>query len=438
MAENKAAVADFSVKELTDRWTGRKMIKARHKSGLQVDILNYARFEHVFVACLVPFGSIHTTFSADQTYNLPAGSAHYLEHCVFSRDEEGGLMGKLSDLGATANAYTANDHTLYYFSAPKQKDNLEKALRLWLKALWDLKIDEPRVEAERSIILAEIDQYKDDPQSLCQQQLLDNLYQMHPVRQDIAGDFKSVSQISASDLNLAWQTFYSPRQMKITLAGDLVTPEVLDVISDCLAEQPDIFAKSLFSTDLAPAQKGIEIREMDVATPMFLLGLKETTLAADEAERAVRGRMAALMINSVLSPVSPVYDSLYRDGLINSSFGSYYAEGPGYAFLLSGGESEKPEAAAQALKEQLLGLDPAKFTGHVFASQKKAAVGRIVATLNSVTAGDMFQARAGRFGLDLFDYPAIYDKINATDALNMLQNRTNPDFYSISIIQPRR
>ena len=429
---------DFEIRERQDGLSGKLLLTAKHQSGLQVSLLDYPGFSRAFCAAAIPFGSIHTSFSIDQKqYSLPAGTAHFLEHCVFSRDEDGGLMGRLSDLGASANAYTTHDHTLYYFSVAGP---FETAFTCWLDALLTLQIDHDRVEAERPIILAEIDQYRDDPETRCSQKLLEQMYRTHPVRLDIAGTKESIRDLTEQDIQLAWETFYSPGHIHLTLAGDLDCHSILTILAERLAAYPSGIkdVRHSFPEDASRPTSEEAIEQMDLRTPLFLLGLKELDSQQTPWERAFRQRSAHLLLDCLLSSVSPLYDELYQHGLINESFSAQYLNGPGYSLLLCGGESPDPHQAADVIRKRLLEARVEDLDLELFESQKRAAAGRMIQTLDSVEHGGLMQARARLFGLDLFDYQLIYDKIDAAAVFNVFKHLSNPDYYALSIVNPRR
>lgn len=429
---------DFSIRERQDGHSRRKIITACHQSGLKVYLLPYPGFSQAFAAAVIPFGSIHDQLGqgAGQGPILP-GTAHFLEHCLFSQDEAGGLMGRLSALGASANAYTTFDHTMTYFSVTSR---FKEAFATWFDALLTLQVDAQRVAQERPIILAELDQYEDDPQARCTRGLIEALYHQHPVRLDIAGTHESVQAIDQDDLKQAWQTFYQPGRLSLTAAGDLAVPDLLSWVADRLAEAETSQGRLPFNSPQEPpaVREPRVMRAMDVATPLFMLGMKEVPLRGSAQERAAQRRAVNLLLDCLLSPVSSFYESLYQAGLINDSFQAQFIEGPGYAFVACGGESPDPEQAAARIQDELMAVTADQVDAALFDAQKKAAAGQMVRLLDRVEAAGMAQARARLHGLDLFDYPLIYDKIDPSNALQILASRGRPDRYALSMVTPRR
>lgn len=430
--------ASFHLQESADPLTGKVMRTYHHLSGFVLKVLPRPGFSRRFAALTVPYGSIHTQFKIrDQLIAVPDGTAHFLEHCVFSRDEHGGLLGRLSGLGASANAYTTHTHTLYYFSTVH---HFQKALTLYLDAVLHPYLEPDRVGSERPVILAELNQYQDDPDTRCYAQLLENLYTSHPVRQDIGGTAASVEQITSDHLKQVWRCYYQPATLALTLAGDLDERPILQDLDRRLPVGPaSSRAVPVWPAEHPRPRETFGKLQMNVAAPSFLVGVKDPAIRPDNPlyGRSLIGRQRAarLVLDTLLSPVSPLYEALYARGLINDSFGFHYACEENFAFLAVGGESADPLAAAASLRDGLIqhfqaGIDPG-----LFEIQKRAAAGDFVRSLDSIEHCGMVQAQCNLHDFDLFDYPAIYDKMDPVTAAAMLSFLADPDCYTIAVVE---
>lgn len=422
-----------------DSLTGNILKTYRHVSGLVIKMLPRPGFSKRFAAITVPYGSIHTTFMDDKTtWQVPAGTAHYLEHCVFSRDDQGGLLGRLSELGAAANAYTTYTHTLYYFTAVK---GFAEALDLYLDAVLGTYLETDRVEAERPVILAELDQYMDDPDTRAYMNLVESLYAVHPVRHDIGGTAETVQQITSQHLKRVWANFYQPGMLTLTLAGDLNEKAILEQLAGRLTALPVIREQPHFvlpNEPVQPARKYSQLN-MDVSAPSFLVGIKDpgpcrqTQLGYD---LIVRQRSARLALDCLLSPVSELREKLYSQGLINDAFDYHYTCEPSFSYVVCGGESARPDEAAAAVRDALIEAVRQGLPKELFEVQKRAAAGDFVSSLDSIEHSGMVQARCNLYQVDLFDYPPIYDKIKFSEAVDLIQFLADPDNYSITVLQP--
>lgn len=432
----------FQGRERRDALTGKSLWTFLHRSGFQVKVLPRPGFSRRFAAVTVPFGSISTGMTdGEGHWQIPAGSAHFLEHCLFSRDEQGGLLGRMSTLGASANAYTTHSHTMYYFAAVH---HFAEGLETYLDAILNPRLDQERINAERPIILAELDQYHDDPDSRSYMVLVESLYHNHPVRLDIGGTPESVAAITPEDLQQAWSLFYHPGRLALTLAGDFDVLPILNQLAARLAYLPAVGTvrqAGILLPDEPALPFSLQARlAMDVATSSFLVGIKDPDLLPSNPltgkDLVARRRAARLLFDTLLSPVSQLYESLYAGGLINDSFGFHYACEESFAFLACGGESNTPEESAAAVLDGLVrsfrqGIDP-----EVFESQKRAAAGDFVRALDSVEHSGMVQAQCSLDGMDLFDYPAIYDKMDHGTASRMLSFLADPANYATVILTP--
>ncbi len=432
-----ANVNDFHLTETRDPLTGHLLQTWRHSCGFMIKILPRPRFSRCFAAITVPFGSIHANFRAGKReYNVPAGSAHFLEHCIFSRDEEGGLLGALSQLGASANAYTSHTHTMYYFSTT---GSVIQPLNRYLRALLKPDISPARIEAERPVILAELDMYLDDPDSRLFSDLLELLYAEHPVRVDIGGTADSVKAITEADLRVIVDHYYHPSSLSLTIAGDVEAEPILDLLRPLLPSEPIVLPASVPITEQPEPLATDNVRTMDVTTASFLVGIKDPLPGQKPLSGralAARQRAGRLVFETLLSEASSIHETMLNEGLIHDSFSAQYTCETSFGFAVAGGESENPEKAGRRLIELLLAQWNEGMEAGLFNIQKKAAAGDFLRALDSIDYSGMVQARCNLYPVDLFDYPQIYDKIELADLRESFAFIGRPESYSLSIVKP--
>ena len=429
----------FHGQESIDPLTGKVLHTYKHVSGFRVKMLLRPGFAKQFAAITVPYGSIHTSFfDGKQQQQVPAGTAHFLEHCVFSRDEQGGLLGHLSELGASANAYTTHSHTMYYFTAVNR---FQESLDLYLNAVMNPYLENDRVEAEKPVIQAELSQYEDDPDNRAYQALVESLYDAHPVRYDIGGTKDSVDLISSEDLKRVWANFYQPDKMVLTLVGDLDEFAVLSRLSERLTPLLTTRHQTKIILPDEPARPVSAFRklQMDVSAPSFLVGIKDPYFNKSKLQGldlVRRQRMARLVLDCYLSSVSELREQLYRQGLINDAFDYHFACEQSYAFVVCGGESPEPKRAAEQVRDMLVAAAAEGLPEKLFHVQKRAAAGDFVSSLDSIEHSGIVQARCSLDQVDLFDYPLIYDKITVSEAEASMAFLTDPASYAITILEP--
>ncbi len=418
-----------------DRQTGLKLKTFTHGSGLRVNLIPRHGFSKKFAGITIPLGSVHDRLRTDgRSVRLPAGAAHYMEHCIFSKDENGGLLSTLSSLGANANAYTSFDHTMYYFTS---SENFRDILDIYTKAVMSPYLGEDRIEAEREIIIQELEMYRDDPDSRAFNELRSNLYSKHPVKYDIGGTKDSVRRIKANHLNAAKNNCYSPNAAVLTICGEV--------------DEVDIPDLSEFSTGISCGQslKSAEIRadkepegvvrshselRMDIAVGSFLAGFRNaaadrlSALPKNEFLRYKKGM--DILLDTLIGETSEIYERLFNKGSINDSFGFSAVHLDSASFLVIGSESPVPASACKELRMMLrkvLHEGPDRKMRNDFELKLKMSAGDFIRNIDHIESTGMMQARMTLLGLDIFEYFDIYDNIDINNAFNDLSEAIDDD-----------
>lgn len=384
-------------------------------SGLTVHFVPLTGRSTQYVGFLVPFGANSLFFENQdgQKISLPIGCAHYLEHCVFSRDEEGGLLASLSALGADANAYTTYTHTLYYLTCV---GCLKEAFRYLYHAVLNPKIDEERVEAERGIIAAEFAMYQDDPDVYMYQSLMEKLFSVHPQRYDICGTKESIQAIRAEDLMKIVRAYYQPNQIEICFSGAFEEADILMLLAELLDETKERWKNQDFPQEINASEPEkvqepgkIHHLQRQVGVPSFLLGIKDTSALPQrplDAKDLLNRRLSALILSEIfLGEGSTFYQDLLDEGLLNDTFSAQYVCEKDCACWILGGESHQPQLVMKRLKAYLPSLASLDLTDEKLKQkihlEKRALMGSFWKSLDSVSACGSTQLQARLMGLNL-------------------------------------
>lgn len=454
----------FKKTERKDLLTGVTIQTFRHPCGLILHRIPKTKFSKKFAGILVPYGSIHNQFETqDGIVTVPAGTAHYLEHCIFSKEEEGGLLNRLSSFGASANAYTSHTHTMYYFTTV---DHFAQAFELYFKAVVHPYLEQDRVEAERNVILQELDMYQDDPDNQCFSNMIESLYFVHPVRIDIGGTSDSVMQITPDHLKKIQEYFYTPEALTITVSGDIEEEEILTILNNHLNSMSFEIKKRpkfLYQEEPSKISKISTVYEMDVSAESFLIGIKNPDISKTTPitgkDKVTNQKSGQLFFEMILGSSSEIFETLYSEGLVNDSFGFQYVCEDTYSYIAMGGESPNPKLAAKKLHTLVMNSFPRQNTDkkqdfilinegidilkcqpetiidpNDFELQKRVAAGNFVRSLDSVEHCGMSAAIAELSGLNIFDYPEIYDKMELGSVIDSMRFVCNPSLETESFI----
>lgn len=182
------------------------------------------------------------TGSADDDVAGGHGIYHWFEH-IPSRGTKkfpGGYFdteARLVRHGGGSNAETGFTYTGFSADIPKRvwPDALDILADMVASPL--LRLED--IEAEREVILHEIDEWHSAPysQSLCQ--LPSILWPGHPLGHDQLGTAESLKSIDPTSLRHAHEVGYSRNRCALFVAGDIERTQLLDVIGQCLERVPD-------------------------------------------------------------------------------------------------------------------------------------------------------------------------------------------------------
>ena len=384
-------------------------------NGLKVYLLPKVGFSKTYGLFSTRFGSVDTTFvplHEQDMIKVPDGIAHFLEHKMFEM-EDGDASEAFAKLGASTNAFTSSSRTAYLFSTTSHE---KECIELLLDFVQDIYLTDENVEKEKGIINQEIGMYDDDPDWRCYFGSIQNLYQHHPVKIDIAGTVETVASIDKATLEKCYHTFYHPSQMMLFVVGHINPDEIMKLIQD--NQQQKHFSKenpsqrAVVNEPLDVAQKEA-VLHMDVTMPKIIVSMKINTILTKPQERLKRELAMNLFLDIFFAKSSSLYDEWLNEELINDSFSAQFTQERDYCFLQIGGDTLYPEQ----LKEKIL-----YFIEHIheydirqedFLRLKKKTMGIMISLFNSP------ESIANMFSRYYFEGIMIFDLIDCLNALTM-------------------
>jgi predicted Zn-dependent peptidase len=249
-------------------------------NGLQVYVLPKSGFRKTYATFATKYGSVdnHFRVAGGEETTVPDGIAHFLEHKMFE-EPEGDIFATFASNGASANAFTSFDQTVYLFSAT---ENIETNLSTLVDFVQRPYFTDENVEKEKGIIGQEINMYADNPDWRVYFGLIEALYAKHPVHIDIAGTIESIGTITKETLYTCYNSFYHPSNMLLFIVGGVEPEKVFELIRSNQAgksydKQGEI--ERIFETE--PEQVATKRKEskLAVSMPKCLFGFKEKQMA---------------------------------------------------------------------------------------------------------------------------------------------------------------
>lgn len=414
---------------------GETCFETEMDNGLTICVVPRPGYLKSYAFFATSYGGMNLRFRTGAEWqDSPAGVAHFLEHKMFDT-REGNALQLLAANGASPNAFTAADMTGYYFECT---DGFEENLRILLSFVSQPYFTQESVDKEQGIIGQEIGMIEDDPDWVVFMDLMQALYEKHPVRVSVAGSAESISHITAETLYACHKAFYDPSNMVLCVAGDVDPEKICQAAREILPERPGapVARGDYGAQEPAEVCQPMIQREMEVSVPLFQLGFKGE--AAPEGEGALRQQLLGeLACEALLGNSGPLYARLYREGLVNRNFSYGYESYPGCAFLCAGGESKDPEGvraavAAEAERIAREGIDP-----ELWERLKKSSYGNRVRALNSFEHICISQAQSFFQGCDFLRFPEVYDSLTREDAQAMIARWVTPERTALSVVRPR-
>ncbi len=417
------------IKEIKNELLGESYFKIEHSSGLTVYVMKKEGYKSSYAIFGTAFGSAdnHYITAENDEITLPDGTAHFLEHKLFESEEKDAFE-RFSQTGAMANAYTSFDRTCYLFQC---SSNFYTNLEILLDFVQSPYFTEQTVAKEQGIIGQEIKMYEDSPEWQATMGVLAALYENCAVNKDIAGDVESIAKITPETLYSAYNGFYNLNNMVLSVVGDVDPAKVLGVCDRTLKTENSKAARSVVSTEPLASFKKKSVKKMQVGLPIFAFGYKEPHTGI----KTLKEKILTIILNQVLiGNMSPLYQSLIEEGLINDEFESEYFTSRNYSAVLFTGTSKDPEAVKVKFEQEVNRVRENGIDKELFDCIVKELYGDYIVFFNSVErlANALCECEFSSYGL--FDEMEIYKAVTVDDAQELLKEKYNPEASSISII----
>lgn len=410
-------------------------------NGLNVYILPKKGFNKTFATFTTKYGSIDNNFvplGKEEYVKVPDGIAHFLEHKLFEK-EDGDVFQQFSKQGASANAFTSFTRTAYLFSSTS---DVEKNLETLVDFVQDPYFSEKTVEKEKGIIGQEITMYDDNPDWRLYFGLIQNLYQNHPVKIDIAGTIESISHITKDLLYECYNTFYHPSNMLLFIVGPVDPNKFMDQVRENQAkkdykEMPEI--KRKFEDEPLQTAEPKQVLEMNVQTSKCLIGMKALHVDQTGPELLKNELTMNVLLDLLFGKSSENYNQLYNQGLIDETFSYDYTQEQGFGFAMVGGDTENPDKLADELKNMLFkAKNGTTFTEEQLERAKKKKIGAFLRAVNSPEYIANQFTRYAFNDMNLFDVVPTLEKITMDDIKTMASEVISEERFSVCQVIPKK
>lgn len=422
------------MKILSSQLLDEKCYVINHFSGLDIYVIP-KKLTTTYALLGTKFGSLDVSFK-DKSGNLikmPNGVAHYLEHKMFENEDGGDTFEKFARYGASANAYTSFLETRYLFST---SDNFEVCLETLLDFVTHPYFTDENVEKERGIIEQEIRMYKDNPSNDLFYTLMGLMYKDHPIRTEISGSVKSISNITKEILYDAYNTFYSLDNMVLCISGD-VDPKTVEKIADKMLKrsQTKTLVKQYPKED-AQVNAKLATIYAEVSEPMFYMGIKDVDISDDPKVRLRKSIIMDLMIDCMFSVTDKFSRELYESGEITSNLSFDSDHTKAFSFITLFASCDDPICVYEKIKAHIEHVKQKGIDKNIFEMKKRAAYGAIVSEFDSTEdiansfMDDLFE------DTDTFEYAQTIRTITLDEVNSTVKKMFCEDYYALAVARP--
>ena len=172
-------------------------------------------------------GFFAKTGSRDETDEI-SGVSHFLEHMIFKgTDRRNPLEVNLEfdELGASYNAFTSEENTVYYAGV------LPEFQTAMLDLMGDLlrpALRQEDFDMEKEVILDEIARYEDQPTFKMYEHLMAAHFAGHPLARNVLGTPESVTALKRDDMQQYFDRRYSPGNVTLIGVGNIDWDALVD------------------------------------------------------------------------------------------------------------------------------------------------------------------------------------------------------------------
>lgn len=384
-------------------------------NGLRVVLWQKEDYEKSLFMMATPLGAmdLKQQDESGNTYEFPAGIAHFLEHKMFEMGDKD-VMDIFSQLGANVNAFTSYSETAYYFSTSQ---DYKQPLMLLLDFVQQLDISDASIEKEKGIIIQELNMYKQLSDQRLLMETFSSLYVEHPLKYDIGGDEESVSSITKEQLEQCYAVNYHPSTMVLVGVSSQDPEEVLAIIEE--NQRGKVFpkievVKSVSNEEPKAVARNLFKFSMDVSIPKICIAYKLGGIK-NINERIKQEWCIKIMLDSYFSTLNENYQTWIDDEIINDYFGCEIDYGEDYGTVLVYCETHRQEAFENLVKEGMKYIAQGIIKEPLLQQLKRRYFGQTVRSLNSFDDIAISYIRSAFDGSDFFEAINLLDEISQED-----------------------
>jgi zinc protease len=236
--------------------------------------------------------------SRNEVEDKKSGYAHFFEHLMF-RGSENFPAGRFDEImkkaGASSNAYTSDDRTVYH--ATFAKEDLDEIMQLEADRFQRLKFPEEKFKTEAGAVLGEYNKNSASPVFKMYEVMRETAFQKHTYSHTTMGYIDDIKDYP-NQYAYAWQffnRFYRPENTTIVVVGDVKQDQILAMVKKYWSDWKRGDYKQTIPVE--PAQTEARSKHIDWASstlPFVMVAYRAPAFSETEKDKAALDLLSAI------------------------------------------------------------------------------------------------------------------------------------------------
>ncbi|MDO9541723.1 MAG: pitrilysin family protein [Kiritimatiellia bacterium] len=251
--------------------TADKMMEVRETrlgNGIRVVTAELPRVQSMAIGIWVGVGGRYESMKL-------SGISHFIEHLLFKGTEKRSardISRAIEGRGGFCNAFTQEESTCYY--ARVAYDHAWKVLDILGDMYLHPRFDQADIDREKSVIMEEIMMYRDQPEHVVQEMLIENLWRDHELGRPLIGSPETLKNINRDQIIAFKRKKYVPEATVLTFTGKVDHAECVKIVAQLMGRIRPASAPSYRLVTAAVPQHNLALKGKEIEQTHMALGFR--------------------------------------------------------------------------------------------------------------------------------------------------------------------
>jgi len=203
-----------------------------------------------------------------------------------------------------------------------------------------------------------------------------------------------------------------------------------------LKEAPECNIERIFDKEESYVNMKKISAEMQVAKPLFDIGVKDTDIPTDPIDRLKKAAGMSVIDEVLFSKSSELFTALYDEGLISGNFDYGHTISSSFAFNEISGESSEPETVYARIRDYIEKVKRQGLDRTSFERCKKVIFADFIKGFDSTEEIACEMMSYIFEDCDLFDYADVIKDLDYDYTQKLMTEMFDEDAFALSTVYP--